>query len=286
MLPENPKDKKKIDRKEFNISPSSVETIDEAVMTWIDEKLNVNVTTNKGWKKVPVLWSTAERARQSKGSRTARDASGQLVLPIMTVERTAVVKDPARKGPYWAAVPPKADSGGVLTVARRIKQDKTSNFQNADSMRKRGQLNFKVQKNSNRIVYEYLSVPMPVYIDVTYKVTIWTEYQQQMNEATQPFITESGTISYENIHASGHKFEMTIGQDFTQENNVADMAEDERKFQTSIELKVLGYLLGDGPNQDNPQITLEENFVDVKMPREREMWDEKPGDWEKSKFRG
>ena len=204
----------------------------------------------------------------------------------MTVERTAVVKDAAKKGPYWAAVPPKSDSGGVLTVARRVKQDKTSNFQNADSMRKRGQLNFKVQKKNNRVVYEYLSVPMPVYVDVTYKVTIWTEYQQQINEATQPFITKTKNVHWARIESSGHRFELKIGQDFSQDNNVADMGEDERKFQTTIELNVLGYLLGEGPNQDHPQITVEENFVDVKMPREREMWDEKPGDWEKSKFRG
>tara|TARA_B100000676_G_scaffold294453_1_gene332419 strand:+ start:293 stop:1141 length:849 start_codon:yes stop_codon:yes gene_type:complete len=275
-----------LDKKIININPCSIETIDRALMKWIDEDMDLYCTTNEGWKKVPCLWSTAERARQSKGAREARDEAGQLILPVLTVERTAVVKDPARKGPYWANVPPHDDRGGVLVVARRINQDKTKNFQNAKSLRDRGQVNFKTQKKNNKVVYEYMSIPQPVYVDVTYKISVWTEYQQQMNEVVQPFITEGNGINYEVIEFDGHKFEIFIGQDFSQENNVADMGEDERKYQTNIEIKVLGMLIGDGPNQDHPKVVITENAVEVKIPRERVMTDEKPGEWDKSKFRG
>ena len=284
MLPKDPKHQ--LDKDVHHIAPSSIETIDRALFTWIREEMDVFCTTNNGWKKVPVLWSTAERAKQSKAARESRDLSGQLRVPRITVERTSIVKDMARNGPYWANVPPSDDSGGVLTIARRINQKKTRNFQNSDAKRKRGQLNFKTQKRNDRVVYEYISIPQPVYIDVTYKITIWTEYQQQMNEIVQPFITEGGGINYDIIRADGHRYEMFIGQDFSQDNNVADMGEEERKYQTTIEIKVLGMLLGDGPNQDHPQVTIRENAVDVKTPREREVFDEKPGDWDKSKFKG
>ena len=275
-----------LDKRIININPCSIETIDRAVMKWVDEDMNLYCTTNKGWKKVPTLWSTAERAQQSKGTREARDSAGQIILPAMTVERTGVIKDPARKGPYWANIPPHDARGGVLVVARRINQDKTQNFQNAKSLRKRQQVNFKTQKKNNKIVYEYMSIPQPVYVDVTYNVSVWTEYQQQMNEIVQPFITEGNGINYEVVEFDGHKFEIFIGQDFSQENNVADMGEDERKYQTKIEIKVLGMLIGDGPNQDHPKVVITENAVEVKMPRERVMTDEKPGEWDKSKFRG
>ena len=44
----------KVQRIEFE--ESSFETIDKAVLKYIDERLNISVDTNLGFKKVPVLW--------------------------------------------------------------------------------------------------------------------------------------------------------------------------------------------------------------------------------------
>ena len=67
---------------------------------------------------------------------------------------------------------------------------------------------------------------------------------------------------------------------------ITDMGEEERKFQTDVEIKLMGMLIGDGPNQETPKVVITENAVEVKIPRERVMTDEKPGEWDKSKFRG
>ncbi len=273
MVDDNTATNIKSNQKVINISPSSLETIDFAFFKWVDEKLDLHCTTNKGWEKVPCLWSTSERAKQVKDIRNNRDQTGQLILPIMTVERTAVTKDPTRKGPYWADLPPKDYRGGSLTIAKRINHDKTSNFQNADMLRKTGHINFKLQKKNNKVVYQYMSIPQRVYIDVTYKVSIWSQYQQQMNEIVQPFISESKAVNYQVIEYEEHRYELFIGQDFSQSNNVADMGEEERKYQTDIEIKVLGHLIGDGPNQDTPKVVITEGFVEVKMPRERVIFD-------------
>ena len=82
-----------LDKKVININPCSIETIDRALMKWVKEDMDLYCTTNKGWTKVPVRWSTAERARQTKEAREARDSAGHIILPALTVERTAVVKD-------------------------------------------------------------------------------------------------------------------------------------------------------------------------------------------------
>ena len=73
-----------LDKKVININPCSIETIDRALMKWVDEDMDLYCTTNEGWKKVPCLWSTAERARQSKGAREARDEAGQLICLLYT----------------------------------------------------------------------------------------------------------------------------------------------------------------------------------------------------------
>jgi len=220
MLPKLKKKKKKqkldvkkesrLDVPVVHTNASSIETIDAAMYRWVDEKKNVSCNTNKGWKKVPVIWSTPERAKQTKGYRELRDPAGQLILPIITVERTGVVKDMARRGPYWANIPPHDKSKNVLTIARKISPAKTRNFLNASSKKKNGQINFKTKKKSDKIVYEYTTIPQPIYIDVTYKITMWTEYQQQMNDLLAPFIARTGQINAFTMKRNGHLYEAFI----------------------------------------------------------------------------
>ena len=90
-------------------------------MEYMLETLSIFTSTNKGWSKVPVLWSSAERAFQSKRGQEIRDQQGALILPIMTVERVSVVKDPQRKGTIWGnALPVNDEKGGTIPIARMI----------------------------------------------------------------------------------------------------------------------------------------------------------------------
>ena len=53
------------------------------------------------------------------------------------------------------------------------------------------------------------------------------------------------------------------------ESNVKSLGQEERKFVSVIPVKVLGYLIGAGANQEKPILVVRENFVDIKIPRER-----------------
>ena len=66
----------------------------------------------------------------------------------------------------------------------------------------------------------------------------------------------------------GHKYEAFIQGDFTNESNVAEMGMEQRNYQTAINMEVLGYLVGDGDNENQPMIVIRENAVEVKIPRE------------------
>ena len=48
--------------KDVSIEPSDLETIDFAFYDFINEKMDIRTKTNKGWKKVPIIWSSPERA--------------------------------------------------------------------------------------------------------------------------------------------------------------------------------------------------------------------------------
>ena len=65
--------------------PSTLETIDRAVFNYINT-LNLFATTNKGWRQVPVIWSTAERSFHSKKNQDIRDKQGALILPLISIK--------------------------------------------------------------------------------------------------------------------------------------------------------------------------------------------------------
>lgn len=254
--------------KEIDIAPSSLETVDQAAYNWLNDKLDIKTTTNKGFQKVPVKWVAGEKSFQMKNNQALRDSSGALIMPIITLERTAVVKDPSRKGTAWGNIPNMNDNkGGAITVARRIKQDKTSAFANASSKQRTGKLNFRTRKQE-KVVYETITIPMPVYVEVTYKISLRTEYQQQMNSMVQPFITSIGGTNYLKINNNNHSYEAFIQSDFSPQNTVTDM-QGERAYETFVELKVIAALIGDGPNQKGPVYSKRESAVTVKVARER-----------------
>jgi len=253
--------------KEIPFQPSTIETIDYAIVNWLKDK-NLHATTNTGFKKIPVQWVAPERSYSVKKNKEVRDSAGALILPIMTIERTGMEKDPARKGSAFSAIPSHPDyKGGAITIARRIGQNKTAAFAAAEAKYKKGQFNY--PKKNEKVVYETITIPIPVYVDVTYKVSTRGEYQQQMNEIIQPFITTSGGINYFVIEHEGHRFEAFMQSDFAQESNVAEIGEEERYYQTTFDIKVLGYLIGADKNQEQPKAVIRENAVEVKIGRER-----------------
>tara|TARA_R110002020_G_scaffold231428_2_gene442581 strand:- start:863 stop:1777 length:915 start_codon:yes stop_codon:yes gene_type:complete len=267
---ETGQDKRKEPLKEIPLMPSTIETIDMALFDWLNTTLDIFTTTNKGWKKVPLIWVANERAFQIKNNKDLRDANGRLILPLMTVNRTSLIKDPNMKGVAWAHIPQMNDArGGSIMMARRINPDKTSNFANnaANNFTRGEDQNFPLK--NKKVVYNTIYTPVPTYVVGNYEVILHAEYQQQLNEMFSPFITKTGQINNFFINWDGHKFEGFIEGDFSLDNNVVNMGEEERKYRTTINLKILAYVLGSGKNDERPKIVIRENAVEVKIPRER-----------------
>lgn len=55
--------------REISMMPSTIETIDVAMFNYLNETLNLQVQTNKGFKKVPVVWVASERSNQIKNKK-------------------------------------------------------------------------------------------------------------------------------------------------------------------------------------------------------------------------
>ena len=57
----------------YTIKSSTIETIDYALYNFINDELNIYVTSNKGFEKVPIIFSIPERAHQVKNLRTTNE---------------------------------------------------------------------------------------------------------------------------------------------------------------------------------------------------------------------
>ena len=254
--------------KEIELMPSTIESVDAAMFDWVKEEIRAHATTNKGWKKTEVIWLSAERAYQVKKNRDLYDDNDILKLPLITVARTGMEKSLSKKGSIRSPFPALNNrKGGSLTIGKRIKQDKTRNFARADAKRSIGQANF--PKKNEKVVYQTVTIPLPVYIENTYDIFIRTEYIQQMNEILAPFITYSGGINYISLRKDGHVYEGFIDESISIEDNASSLNDEERYYSATISIRVLGYLMGADKNDDRPKIIVQENAVEVKIPRER-----------------
>jgi len=261
---------------------SELEDVDFAVYKFIDDGLNVHTTSNKGFRKVPVIWSGSERAHNIKNTKINRDLTGMVALPIISIERDSVKKtDKSRVIPY-AKVDPHGDlRGGYYTINRIIRQDKTSNFANADAYRRKKQQNFPLYKfkKNEKVVYETLSIPIPIYIDIGYKIILRTEYQEQMNDLLTPFIRVSNAHKRVFIGYNANKYEAFIQEEYAITNNISNYEAEERKYETAISINVFGYLIGDGKNEMRPRVVRRENAVQIRFARERVLVQDEDGEF-------
>lgn len=254
---------------------STLENIDMALASWVREDLDISTLTNEGFVKVPMLWQTPERSFQVKNKKELRDDAGALKLPFISVERVSVVKDPNRKGGFQANYYSQKKNGrsGRWVIAQRIVEDKTNNFATVANLRDESQNNGQRQlyypRVNKKVVIQSLSVPIPVYVNIGYKIVLKSEYQQQMNDMLAPFVTRTGQINSFVMRRNGHLYEAFFEQDFTQSNNVANLQEDMRMFTTEVNIKVLGYLIGEGESDDRPIVHIQENAVEITYPQEQ-----------------
>ena len=97
-----------------------------------------------------------------------------------------------------------------------------------------------------------------------------------MNEIITPFLTTPGGINYFQLERNGHMYEGFIESDFAANNTVGDLQDQERKFVTDINIRVLGYIIGEDKNQESPKIVKRQNAVEVRFPREHVIFGDIP----------
>lgn len=250
------------------IDPITYETMDIAFFNWVKDSVDPWVDSYDGFQKVPVLWVSQERTYQIKNNLFIREDNETYKFPLIIVSKQSI--SPAEPGERPVQAIPlemKDFKQNSYMIHQKIMQEKTSNFANMHQYGKGGQINFK-SKEKNPVVIESWFIKPPLYFNIEYKITIKTNFEQQINAIAQKFDEETkgrktfnvfydNILSFEVFAPAGHSFS----------SNSENLQDDERVFERSMTFKLLGYTTEMDQNQKTPVVIKRESPAKIRFGR-------------------
>jgi hypothetical protein len=202
--------------------------IEDIDVSFFDKVENGSLSIIIDGKKLPVIFMTNERWGEFERTWQYQDDDKLLLTPFITIKRTD--KQP---GTIY---------GGIFTVANR----KTFSYVDVPTL-----------ENGYYIFTRY-KIPQPVPIDLTYEVTLFSKYQEDVNAFDELMMTRFAPRQ-EYINVYGHYFPV-VRESIKTTDDVDDI-DGNRMYKTSYEIKVMGYL----QNPEEFEITKTAKFTKVEI---------------------
>jgi len=209
---------------EFKIPEIGLETHDEAVIWYLENKVKPYVISNENKLNVPIIYGSPERWKSVQLDGFYRDRNSKIQVPLIMIKRTSISPKEDR--------PIKLDGNKIFNYHLFEKKYSKKNIYD----------NFHCL--NNRIPQkEIYAIAVPDYINITYKVIIWTDFVSQMNK-----IIES--INYVNNSYWGDNNKFSFLSKIENFSNITELTSGEdRAIQTEFDLNLSGYLLPDTPQR-------------------------------------
>jgi len=148
------------DTKLINIG---LEDHDDAILYYLENVIKPTVTQNDRQIAVPIIYGSPERWKSIQADGFYRDKNGKTMVPLIMFKRESFEKN--------RTLGNKLDGNVVHNVQYFEKQYSQRNVYD----------NFSVLRNQ-KPQKEYILGVIPDYITLTYKLSIYTDYVQQMNK--------------------------------------------------------------------------------------------------------
>lgn len=191
-----------------------LETIDNAIISYLQKKIVPVVTQDGKQIKVPVIYGNPERWKSVQQDGAIRDKNGKIILPIIMVRRTEMQKNRI--------------SSPVNKYQRYLFK---MGWNSRNIYDKFGTLNGYSPSQM------YHSVVVPDHYDITYQVIVWTEYMEQMNRVIE-------NISFEDDEYWGEDNNYKFISRITRYQQTTDLpANNDRLVRNSFEVGVHAYIL-------------------------------------------
>jgi hypothetical protein len=140
-----------------------LEDHDDAILYYLENVIKPTVTQNDRQIAVPIIYGSPERWKSIQADGFYRDKNGKIMIPLIMFKRESFEKN--------RALGNKLDGNVVHNVQYFEKQYSQRNVYD----------NFSVLRNQ-KPQKEYILGVIPDYITLTYKLSIYTDYVQQMNK--------------------------------------------------------------------------------------------------------
>jgi len=199
----------------------TLQDIDEAVMYYLNEELNLSVQSNGETIKVPIVYGSGERWKTVQADGYYRDKNGRIQTPLIMFKRSSVEK--------------RRDIGNKLDGNKPnlyvVEQNRYSQRNAYDS--------FSILNNNRQPQRELYQIPVPDYVFVNYEAVMWTDFMTQNNKLVE-------AIEYVSDAYWGNKERFLFQTNVDSITNVNELqVGDDRLVRATFNFKLAGYLIPD-----------------------------------------
>jgi len=201
-----------------------LEDIDTAIKYYFDNVIKPTVVLDGQLHAVPTMYASPERWQSVQAEGYFRDSNGKLTIPLIIYKRTNVEKN--------RTLGNKIDGNNVSLFQLFPSRYNAKNFYDS----------FSVLTNRIPSKQYYMSV-VPDYVTVTYDVVVFTNYVAENNK-----IIEAIEFASDSYWGDPNRWHFRTMLDNLATTTTISTGED-RFAQTTITLKVYGYLVPDSINK-------------------------------------
>lgn len=242
---------------DYVIPSCGVEDLDKAVFDLFDKEIPLYYNLHGEKKRVPVIFATGERFALLRRKKPLLDASGVLILPLISITRNSIDN-----------VPQKGIANNQMfnhTITRRLsrkdleyrqlKNVENLNNTNGSTAISEPDLSLKPKISDN--IVETIEIPAVKYFSSTYEISIWSSFTQQMNrllEAIMSSYTLNPGQQFKITSEKGYWFNCFVDSSLSQDNNYADFTDAERYIKYNLTITATGYIIA--PNIEGGKTAL------------------------------
>lgn len=196
--------------------------VDFALKKWFEIDMPIYIRDKHNQQKqTRVVWASEERWSMMQKNQQVRDANGQLILPLISIRRNNV--EPINE--RTVAV----DDMGVSNIRVYVHE-----YVNPHNGKK--EYIPKLNKELNVPIKEVIEVQAPKVVRVSYSVTFWSNFMQDLNTMIQHMIRKFGNKHA--IYATEKQYFSAFLDGLSNESNDTSIQQDERILRTSFTINV------------------------------------------------
>ena len=213
--------------KKFSIG---IKDINEAVMYYFNNILQLRVYQNNDQILVPVVYGSPEKWKSVQADGYYRDTTGKIMTPLIMFKKSSVTPN--------------------LTLGNKLDGNKAHNVQLFEKTFTRGNAydNFHVLQNQ-KLQKEYAVIVTPDYVTIQYECTMWTNYIEQMDK-----LIEAVNFASNSYWGDPNSFRfLTKADSFSDALTYTDG--EDRTVKTNFNLTLNGYLIPDSVNAALAQLS-------------------------------